>query len=55
MIKEVPKKFQEVIKRKIPTGDFGNPENIFSAVQFLINTVGKVLFKGVAMLLELLV
>jgi acetoacetyl-CoA reductase/3-oxoacyl-[acyl-carrier protein] reductase len=38
MIKEVPKEFQKVIKEKIPTGSFGNPENIFKAVNFLIET-----------------
>lgn len=38
MITEVPEKFQEIIKKKIPTGNFGNPENIFNAVKFLIET-----------------
>jgi NAD(P)-dependent dehydrogenase (short-subunit alcohol dehydrogenase family) len=38
MITEVPPKFQEIIKAKIPTGNFGNPENIFRAVNFLITT-----------------
>ena len=38
MITEVPPKFQEIIKSKIPTGDFGDPENIFRAVKFLIET-----------------
>lgn len=38
MIKEVPGKFQEIIKEKIPTGNFGNPENIFRAVKFLMET-----------------
>ncbi|MCK4664899.1 MAG: SDR family NAD(P)-dependent oxidoreductase [Bacteroidales bacterium] len=38
MIKEVPEKFQEIIKEKIPTGNFGNPENIFRAVKFLMET-----------------
>ncbi len=38
MIKEVPEKFQELIKEKIPTGNFGNPENIFNAVKFLRGT-----------------
>ncbi len=36
MINEVPKEFQEVIKEKIPSGNFGDPENIFKAVKFLI-------------------
>lgn len=38
MIKEVPEKFQEIIKEKIPTGNFGNPENIYKAVKFLMET-----------------
>ena len=38
MITEVPPKFQEVIKSKIPTGNFGDPENIFNAVSFLIKS-----------------
>ena len=38
MIKEVPEKFQEIIKEKIPTRNFGNPENIFNAVKFLMET-----------------
>ena len=38
MIKDVPEKFQEIIKEKIPTGNFGNPDNIFNAVKFLMET-----------------
>ena len=38
MIKEVPKKYQSIIKEKIPTKNFGNPENIFNAVKFFIDT-----------------
>jgi len=38
MISDVPLKFQEIIKAKIPTRDFGNPENIYRAVRFLIET-----------------
>ena len=38
MIKYVSKEFQKVIKEKIPTGNFGNPDNIFKAVNFLIET-----------------
>ena len=38
MITEVPPKFQEIIKSKIPTGNFGDPENILRAVKFLIET-----------------
>lgn len=37
MITEVPPEFQTVVKDKIPTGKFGNPENILHAVNFLIN------------------
>jgi len=36
MINDVPKKFQKVIKERIPSGNFGDPENIFKAVKFLI-------------------
>ena len=36
MINEVPKEFQKAIKERIPSGNFGNPENIFKAVKFLI-------------------
>jgi NAD(P)-dependent dehydrogenase (short-subunit alcohol dehydrogenase family) len=38
MIGDVPGEFQDVIKSKIPTGDFGNPENIWNAVQFIIKS-----------------
>ncbi len=38
MIKEVPEKFQDVIKQKIPTGNFGNPDDIFRAVKYLMNS-----------------
>jgi acetoacetyl-CoA reductase/3-oxoacyl-[acyl-carrier protein] reductase len=36
MITEVPPEFQQVVKAKIPTGQFGNPENIYRAVQFIV-------------------
>jgi NAD(P)-dependent dehydrogenase (short-subunit alcohol dehydrogenase family) len=36
MINDVPKEFQKVIKERIPSGNFGDPENIFRAVKFLI-------------------
>ena len=36
MINDVPKDFQKAIKEKIPSGNFGDPENIFKAVKFLI-------------------
>lgn len=35
MISEVPEKYQQAIKEKIPTGQFGNPQNIWNVVQFL--------------------
>ena len=38
MITEVPEKFQSILKEKIPTGNFGNPENIYNAVRFLITS-----------------
>lgn len=38
MITEVPEEFQNIIKQKIPTGNFGDPVNIFNAVKFLINS-----------------
>ena len=36
MINDVPKEFQKAIKERIPSGNFGDPENIFKAVKFLI-------------------
>jgi NAD(P)-dependent dehydrogenase (short-subunit alcohol dehydrogenase family) len=36
MINDVPRDFQKAIKEKIPSGNFGDPENIFKAVKFLI-------------------
>ena len=38
MIDEVTKEYQEIIKQKIPTGNFGDPENIFQAVKYLIKS-----------------
>ncbi len=38
MIDEVTKEYQEIIKQKIPTGNFGDPENIFQAVNYLIKS-----------------
>ena len=37
MITEVPEEFQEKIKQKIPSKQFGNPENIFKSVKFIID------------------
>lgn len=38
MISDVPPNLQGLIKQKIPTGEFGNPENLYNAVRFLIET-----------------
>jgi len=38
MIDDVSEDFQILIKSKIPTGNFGNPENIWNAVQFIIKS-----------------
>jgi acetoacetyl-CoA reductase/3-oxoacyl-[acyl-carrier protein] reductase len=35
MISDVPEKFQQAIKDKIPSGRFGDPRNIWNAIQFL--------------------
>jgi NAD(P)-dependent dehydrogenase (short-subunit alcohol dehydrogenase family) len=36
MIKDVPDKYLEIIKSKIPTGKLGKPDNIWNAIQFII-------------------
>ena len=38
MIEQIPKELQDEIKKSIPTGDFGDPENIYRAVRFLIES-----------------
>jgi len=38
MITEVSDEYQSVVKKKIPTGEFGSPENILNAVMFLISS-----------------
>lgn len=38
MIKEIPIEILEGIKKSIPTYELGNPENIYKAVNFLINS-----------------
>lgn len=38
MINEVSEEYQQIVKKKIPTGKFGDPENIFNAVKFLIQS-----------------
>ena len=37
MITEVPAEFQPVVKAKIPTGQFGDPENIYRTVKFVVS------------------
>jgi NAD(P)-dependent dehydrogenase (short-subunit alcohol dehydrogenase family) len=37
LIDEVPLKFQESLKRKIPNGNFGDPKDILNAVRFIID------------------
>ena len=36
MIEQVPDEFQKVLKEKIPSGKFGNPDTVFNTVNFLI-------------------
>jgi acetoacetyl-CoA reductase/3-oxoacyl-[acyl-carrier protein] reductase len=38
MINTVPKELQEKIKSKIAINEFGDPDNIFSTIQYIINT-----------------
>lgn len=38
MIEQLPEELQDEIKKSIPTGDFGDPENIYKAVRFLIES-----------------
>jgi NAD(P)-dependent dehydrogenase (short-subunit alcohol dehydrogenase family) len=38
MIKEVPQEYQDILKKRIPTGDFGDPENILKTIKLLIET-----------------
>jgi len=38
MIKEVPTEMQVQIKEQIPSGMFGNPDNIYNAIRFLIDS-----------------
>ena len=37
MISEVPEEYKTVIKNKIPKGEFGDPEEIWKTVQYIIN------------------
>lgn len=38
MITEVSEEYQQIVKKKIPTGKFGDPKNIFNAVKFIISS-----------------
>ena len=38
MINEVPQEVQEILKKKILTGNFGDPEIIFKSINFLRET-----------------
>jgi len=38
MITEVPAEFQQVIKAKIPVNQFGNPDNIGNAINFIVKS-----------------
>ena len=38
MIQDVPERYRQQLKKEIPTGKFGDPESIFNAVNFLIDT-----------------
>ena len=38
MITEVSDEYQQIVKKKIPTGKFGDPQNIFNAVNFIIKS-----------------
>lgn len=38
MIREVSAEDQIIVKKKIPTGKFGDPQNIFNAVNFIITS-----------------
>ncbi|MBL8007680.1 MAG: SDR family oxidoreductase [Ignavibacteria bacterium] len=38
MINEVSEEYQQIVKKKIPSGKFGDPVNIYKAVRFLIES-----------------
>lgn len=38
MIGQVPEELKDELKKSIPSGDFGDPENIYRAVKFLIDS-----------------
>ena len=35
MITEVSAEYQDLVRKKIPTGKFGDPENIYNAIKFI--------------------
>tara|TARA_B100000315_G_C14454769_1_gene530851 strand:- start:98 stop:781 length:684 start_codon:yes stop_codon:yes gene_type:complete len=37
MIEEVPQEYQTILKNKIPSGNFGNPDNIFKVINMLMD------------------
>jgi len=38
MNKEVPQEYQAILKKKIPTGEFGDPDNIIKTIKLLMET-----------------
>ncbi len=38
MINEVPPRLRDEIKRNLPTGEFGTPDNVYQAIRFLIQS-----------------
>ena len=38
LIREVPQEYQNTLKSKIMTSKFGEPQNIFNAIKFLMVT-----------------
>ncbi|MBK8382396.1 MAG: SDR family oxidoreductase [Ignavibacteria bacterium] len=38
MITEVSAEYQDLVRKKIPTGKFGDPENIFNAIKFICDS-----------------
>ena len=38
MIKEVPDEYQAILKKRIPPGEFGDPDNIFKTIKLLMDT-----------------
>ena len=38
MITEVSVDYQDLVRKKIPSGKFGDPENIYNAIKFIIES-----------------